>query len=415
MGAALLAAIPAVGFALWVSYLDSDLERLDSDAELRAAFDPSLESRRVRFAGLVALFTQVAAFFASRSLVPDGVVTSAVLFMVGVLIQSQIQVRAEIRVARLARKLAVRAPKPEPGKQEPAVPPAEAKTQFRSFAALFASIMGFVTVIHFSGALAVLAARWAGASDEAAGAAASIGLLAGILAAVALFFALSPILLRNILPCAPLTGEAPSRLVRECFERAGAREPDVRILELDHFGPNDTLIVGLTGGPAWARPCLFLARGALVFPEEELRALVSREAGQVAVGNLGKRFRYATGLILACIPIMLAYFGLLLLAFPPEAARVGVFAAPLIPLFFFLHFGRRGSRGLEQIADAHAVRELGVPAQALESALLRIERARRESMGETGGEEDEQLARRLRRIRELGSGSDRAEPTDRAA
>jgi Zn-dependent protease with chaperone function len=349
---AILTAIPVVLFALWADYFG---RYVDSQAG-KPDFDRRLHAWRVHVTGLSVFILQAVIYLGSRSFRLEHPGLALLFFFAGLMAQSQIQFGLEKKVRGLAATHAE-----------------HAGMAGRTFGWIALMILVYFGAIYAAAAGTFVVARVLGASQPLAAALALVGAGTGILTGLALAFAFAPRHLRRLFPTKPLEDPELRGLFDECFARAGVAPPDYFVIESDRFRTSNALVAGFPSGRGWLKPALFVTRSVLnECPREELRAVILHEVSHLALAHLRRRLGYSIGIVATATLISALLIGAASLIREPLASFIRL----LTPIAaFFVPFGaiRMQVRRHEFEADVHAVLKLGAGADALASALRRID------------------------------------------
>lgn len=377
---AILSAIPVVSLALWADSFGRGIERQSEGTP--------------RLAGVVALIVQFSLFMATTGLRRQAPVAGYACFLVAVFLQIRIQMAAE----RKLRGAEFEALLPNGARATPPSPITTGANDMgialRAF--FWATFGGALYVSAF--ALPVLATALATKALRLSPAQASFALIAsavaGMMAGLAVNFALAPLYLRKVLPVRPM-GDATDGRTRAllprlegCFSNAGLAPPALWIIDSPDAGrarEATAMIAGFPSGKGWFRPALFISRGMLeALTDDETVAVALHEVAHVRLRHLRRRFLYSGALIFGTTAAATFLVFLASLAAPEGELKnlVGYGAAAGAFLLTFKRLGAQ-SRGQEIEADLHSVASLGGDPGALAAALRKLDAANGQKTGYT--------------------------------
>jgi Zn-dependent protease with chaperone function len=359
--------IPPVAFAIWLQYFSeylkqartqgSDLQPLsdDSDDE-RAAFNPTLELKRLNAAGFFTLISQIVVYLASWSLRENHWWPSAAIFAVTVLVKSSLQSRHEHELRESAPQSL-----------------AETSSGLRLILWNVAGIAAYLLLVQlFALGFALLAQRLGLPAAAGLGLTLAGGML-GILSGLALTFALAPTQIRKSMKCEPIRDPELLRVLHSCFERANVAAPEFYSVHTPHSAWHNAWVAGFSRGRGWFRPGLFLTRPLLSqFNLREIEAIVLHEVSHIALSHLQKRFSTTVGLLLLSTAALGVCGALAFLYLPPGTQTLPVLLCSVLSLFLPMRAVRAQVTRQEFEADEAAVERFGASVEVYISVLKKL-------------------------------------------
>ena len=367
---ALINAIPVLFYSIWASTFLEDLEepagaendggfdRLERDEKQDPATQRVESVRMIRIVYTFTLVGQILAYMICFEIAPLPHHLGWVLFVCGLLTQSQIKNALERRVRKTEAT--------------------ESQHLGMTLKSLFFVVfmLGVYTAIVHVTALGFLSvAELLKFSKEAAVVSRIVGTFTGVFLAVFAAFALAPWYLRRLLPVTKLTDSATIAALDQCFLSAGLVPPEFWLLELDNFGMHNALITGLLNGRGPLRPALFLSRSLVRdFPQAELHAVVLHEVSHLKLKHIRSRFLTTFFALVGSCILAALIIGVSIMLLSKEQMILPMLFAALLPAFSPYFVARTQVRRHELEADAYAVFSLGADLEALGSALKRIDK-----------------------------------------
>ncbi|OFZ22798.1 MAG: hypothetical protein A2X94_11885 [Bdellovibrionales bacterium GWB1_55_8] len=361
---AILASIPVVAFALWADYfgrtIDALAARVKTDDEKEA--DRAGAGLQARTTALLVLISELALFLGTAETRAEHPVLGNLVFIVAVLFHAVIQ-------AGIDKKL--QAPTPHPRQYLGNA----AKTLLWAFSTALGYLALLIGCVKVSIGLAALLQT----GPAATAAIVVVGAIFGLVAGLALNFALGPMYLsKALLSVSPPSDELRSRL-KKSFDEAGMRAPQFYLIEKGAHRGGTAFIAGFHFGKGPFMPALFISRSVLEsLQPSELEAVVRHEIAHLNLNHLPRRLILASTLVGATFLVGV----LVVMLSPPSSALVPFLAFGSFIATFRLMGAQ--SRTQEFEADAHAVTVLGSDTSALCSALKKLDRMNGNAEGKQG-------------------------------
>jgi Zn-dependent protease with chaperone function len=248
------------------------------------------------------------------------------------------------------------------------------KVAARAFVWTFLGALLYVGVFAVFAAVAAFVVKLAQPGEVARSVILFAGAAVGIVAGLAVNFAIAPLHLRKMLPTSRLADEEVLARIHACFERASLPRPPVWVMELERFRVANLIVTGFRSRLSPIRQSLFISRTALnELTPGELEAAILHEVAHASLRHLRKRFSLAAALVL-CMLCGATFVVLLTQLLLPG---LGALMGPLAGAFaFFTTFRVLGSqsRFQELEADIHSIRDLAGSLPALAAALRKLDR-----------------------------------------
>ncbi|MCC7440300.1 MAG: M48 family metalloprotease [Bdellovibrionales bacterium] len=377
---AAIVAIPVVAFALWAQYAQGDLEiRKGKDQD----WDADREVGRVRVMGIFGLAVQAVIYVASFGLSDVNRLLPFSLFLTALTVQNIFCAKLEalIRSRPGSHRLAPRgSPRSESEGGSVPAPDRPSETQllglgFRIMGWMLTSVLVYLGVIQLFVRVALAAAKATGLEESTGNLLALSGLALGIFAGLALSFALAPFYLRRILPVKRLEPGVLLERLEKCFSEAKVPVPSFWMVDTRIAAWSQVLYSGFPSGRGPFRPSVFLSQPLTEkLGEQELRAALLREAAHVRLKHFRNRLWVGFLAGAGCIAIA----GVMILsaqdpALDPALASFLRAMAVLVTLAGPFLSVRALVRRQEEIADLHAVAELGADVESLVGLLVKLE------------------------------------------
>lgn len=425
---AILTAIPVVLLAIWTDYFGRVLERVAKD---NLHYDRTPELNKIRLAGVCAIFFQLGIYMGTTDVRQAAPIISNLIFVAAVLVQSWIQGSIERKVRKPSPKLmavvdadghnnATSSLSNDPNEREPI---GEMDMALRAF--FWATLGGALYLAGF--ALPVFAvgffSRFLGFSEPMTAAVVVVSAILGMLAGVALNFALGAFYLRRMLPTRELAASELRTHIESCFSRAQIPLPSLWVIQTGRAREAMAMMAGFSRGRGLFRPGMFLSQALIDnLTQAEVNAVVMHEVAHLRLHHLRKRMLYSVGLVAAVTTAATFCVYLAAALMPAESqARgfVGLAAAAGAFVTTFKLLSAQ-SRLHELQSDAFAVAQLGASSEVLISALRKLDQVNGRSArtmpfatGGLGGHPSTEA--RVEALRARFGNSERAEPDQKRA
>jgi Zn-dependent protease with chaperone function len=363
---AILTTIPVIIWALWCDYFERYLDVLK---EHDPQFDRAEELSTVRFAGFFVFSAQLVLYLACIQLRQNHYWTSLAMFLAAV-------TTVHVFQSKLEKKLAL------PGDPSLAMPK-NPNLFFRTVLWAGLGMGAYLGVLFVANGATLVICRGMNASPTVTLAMILIANIVGVVAGLLATFAIMPWVIQKTMPCESLRDKSTKRLLEQCFAVADVPMPRVFMAE---FGSVRTANAMIAGFRAFGfEPSLFLTK-ALVeqCTAEELRAVVLHEVSHIKLSHLRKRLQYTLMAILGSVGVSVVVLTAAFIFLPTPVVRL---IGPFLPLgLLFAAVGQLKTRVQRQEfeADLHAVVHLGANAEALISALEKLDVINGERAGASG-------------------------------
>lgn len=368
LGLLIAAAIPVVMFALWAEYFRNEASEENDTTGGRDPDEVTAEHlTRIRLAGLISTSLQLVIFLSTgsiREVSPAHSIAGLVVTLAALVAQRVLQIQLEREYY----------PKDERGSVAQQLFPSG---MFWAFAGILI-YMGILSGTVFAAAAAVAIFKLEGMS--AIGVIGAGGVL-GYSLALASNFAISPWLMRKMIPSREVQDPRLIAALSRCFQVGGVAAPEFREISGGAVRSVNAWMTGFPGLQGQLRPVLWLTpRLVEEFQKgdftREFEAIILHEVAHMKLRHLARRFLLAWAMSLAVLAVMAgslavnAYY-----RSQQSASMLPVFslAAAAALIWASLRLAQRQARAQELEADSFAVRELGASASGLVSALQKID------------------------------------------
>lgn len=213
---------------------------------------------------------------------------------------------------------------------------------------------------------------WAGLSSDSLETLSWAGIFLGVLAGLAAVALISPLIVRMMMPCAPLEDPEAAKTLERCFDKAGLNKPTFWILKLDRFKAHNAMVSGFQKGRGWFRPALFFTKSLLEeLTLEEFEAIILHEVSHISLKHIPKRL--LAGFFAFCIAFVpyLLVTSALILVLPPAYMFLAALLCMVVNIGLQIYVVRQVVRRQELEADENAVR-LGASVESFARALEKL-------------------------------------------
>lgn len=394
-GMAILAAIPAVIFALWAEYLKMDLEDtkpedLRPKQALTKKNDPTQAEGQdqwvalgvVYIAGLFFFLTQIVIFLLSDPVRQEHPALALAISLSAVFWQSRTQAGLERKIKKEAESPWDRFAKDSRGAL--------------GVAARFGVYFIWITLMNIAAALFV---KWTQPSTDIAIAEILFFNLVGTAAGMLFNFALAPRFLRIHYPCKALEDPSTVALIKSCYDQAKLPLPDLWTVDLGKNGSANAWIAGFQGGKGWFKPGIFISQDlASRVTSPELRAILMHEIAHVVLSHLRKRLLFSFKALVSSTLIGVTFLLISRFVMPAEVLKWFNLLMPGAVFLSAIWAMKEKMMEQEYEADAFAVLQLGTPTEDLINALNKLDQGKPVSVTHP------ETAKRALALRSLESG-----------
>lgn len=396
----ILAALPVVTLALWADYA----ERKWKELQRERGEEPTELLDTTRLCGILAFAAQMLTWLAG--ILQGHALSASLIFGTAILLQAH-------TVSGVDRKL--RGTRPNLSDR--------VRVGLRGTLWFFAALAVYAAVftgVTFGSFMLVRALGWSGG---AAAGLVSLGALSGLLAGLALSYALAPfylskfLSLRGLNPLVPRDQELGALLDR-CFARAGLRAPAYWLIEMEQPSFANALITGFKSGRGVFRPALLLTPSLQrELSDIELEAVILHEVAHLKLNHLRRRLLSLLGVFMGSIVAVTVMLVACALFLPAEALVAARLVSPFLMFLLPMWLLRGQSQRQELEADRVAVAKLGASADALAEALRKLDRINGINSAHSGVSHPatEDRIRRLRETVDFESALDAAVEAEKAA
>jgi len=360
---AALNAIPVATFAIW---LDS-FERRVTEERVSREYELEPDIQLLNAAGITTALAITIVFFATRPYRADYPVLSVVFFLGAILGQTWLQARVASRISPVGvRHLEAQSAMTK--EIHSSLWLAGMITAYLSLTGVLA--LSLATLFHVLGAERVWVALAGG-----------LGALGGVLAGLTFVYAMAPLTLRKLFPVREMPSSGLKLTIESAFNRAQLPLPDIYIIRGEDLTTHNLMVAGFPRGKGIFKPALFVFEAMVnntseshpAFSEAELEAMIFHEVSHASLGHLKKRLR------LTCLVLPIAVLlGGAAWAFVQHSLQAGV--AEFIQLFITIGVILAPFQSVNRLikkqeieADLHAVIQLGAKAEAMISALEKLD------------------------------------------
>jgi hypothetical protein len=355
---AVLCFIPVVAFALWSEYFDQSIDQLRIK---RPQFEREPELEKVRLASLCIILFQITLFFGSTEIRQAYPTATELSFALSIAMQLWIQTRTE-------KKLQIGNTKP--------------KKRPYYLLGLFLRAMASWTLGALTYIIAMMASiqgtSWTAeklhASSQTSLLLLFIGVAIGISLGLTLNFALSPIHLKKMLMTSPLQDNLLLTQLKNCFQMAGLRTPQIEVIELETNQLGTSLLVGFAHAPGPFRQTLFISRISLnLLSHEEIKALVTNQISQIHLKTFQKKF-LTSFLLIVGTTILSSLCTLVsqLILFSSAINAALVPSVALLAFYYSFKYLQYKSKKYEFQTDIYAIETLGTSFENWTQALRKL-------------------------------------------
>lgn len=184
---------------------------------------------------------------------------------------------------------------------------------------------------------------------------------------------LSPVLIRLMMPCDPVTDPEVIGILESCFARAGLPAPAFWTLRMDRHKRHNAMVTGLSFGRGPFRRSLYFTRSLLERLERrEFEAIMLHEISHIALHHIRNRLLFSVFAFVVSLLPMSAITMAALLFLPGRYATLVPVLAYVLMLVTQALVIRWLVRRQELEADAHGVLSLGGDAEAFASAMRKL-------------------------------------------
>jgi Zn-dependent protease with chaperone function len=382
LGLLIAAAIPVVMFALWSEYFRNESAEEGDSASRRLDDEESAAGQltRIRLAGLISTSLQLVIFLSTgpvREESPAHSIAGLVVTLAALVVQRVLQIQLERDYY----------PKDEQGGMAGQLFPSG---MFWAFAGIFI-YMGILSGTVFAAAAAVAVFKLDGMPAIAV---IGAGGVLGYSLALASNFAISPWLMRRMIPSREVQDQRLAAVLSRCFEANGVNAPEFREIRSGYVRSVNAWMTGFPGLRGPLQPVLWLTPRIVEEFQKgefhpEFEAVILHEVAHMKLRHLARRFLLAWAMSLTVLAVMagtLAVNAFYRSQQTPSILPVFSLAAAAALIWASLRLAQRQARAQELEADRCAVSDLGASASGLVRALQNIEAWNAATEGRKPGE-----------------------------